>query len=205
MIDIIGKYDDLILKELKACEITIFLSEVETINNILCNFSFIKNIFFNKLCIDKKEALSELKNNKYVYSLKNINSELSEFQDIKVQLVKKLSNVLNGIASVIYKFFDLNKTEIISICWCLYNEKNTAYNDGWYMNGFFGVFYDLHRKMQRLSTIFKNRNELFNNKNTVKIETLKDTLIDALNYSVFLIIALKQPEFYLFYIKEEDE
>ena len=100
----------------------------------------------------------------------------------------------------ILKDIIVNEQNIDKKCWELYLHKNMQYGDAWYMNGLFGIFYDLHRKAVRVYNIIDDcqKSEI----NWRKHERMEDTLCDIILYCTMMSVALKQEDIFLFGTKE---
>lgn len=87
--------------------------------------------------------------------------------------------------------FNYSPHEALEKCWNIHVSKNRLYQDGWYKNGLFGIFYDLNRKMSRLDSIINENLEDC-------IETKKDTCLDLLNYCIMFAYGLKNTNICMF-------
>lgn len=161
------------------------------IQNILNNFSCVKSVFLEILCVDKLEFIEfidkQYSKSKNICFLKSLQQECLNYKKDDGYLSNLLDEMLCQLKVLAIKIIRLDYLNVAEKCWTIYLKKNSQYNDAWYTNGTFGIFYDLHRKMIRLQNIAVNMksccekasdNELF------------DTIIDSINYCIFLRVTL---------------
>lgn len=98
--------------------------------------------------------------------------------DVKESVVK-IAEILLGMIRFTSK---IEIEEIKRKAYNLYKTKNKFYNDSWHINGEIGTFWDLSRKLTRLNTMI-----CFGIESTLEDESLFDTMMDAFNYSVFML------------------
>lgn len=203
-----GKFDSQVFEILNSCKVIMDISFEDLVNKIMISFHNVKCIFLDQLCLDKIEFYKHIEKNicknNYDAFLKQIKKDILEFNDYNSKLLTDLYDILNFSASLLSRLKNLSKQQIVDENFKIYKLKNGSYNDAWSMNGRFGIFYDMHRKVVRLYNIcykdIKNSSEA----NRLYSDSINDTIIDLLNYCVFLIVALENQEFSLFNVKGND-
>jgi len=188
-----GKYDCQ-LKEI----IHTSINEENTSTNLLSiyfdSFVTVRDIFFDEFFFDKYSFLQELTDGVLNDDFDNmLKYEKAYWSNIINSMLHKM---IQSVKMILYKGLLIPHKEITEKCWEIYTTKNTHYGDAWFMNGSFGVFYDLHRKSARLfemvSTCQTKGTKLSSN------NAIVDTLIDIINYCSMLMVAISSDEILLF-------
>lgn len=152
-----GKYAKEIFAQLQDINIKKIKNLKNKFKEVLSTFSEIYTVFEN---IENEHSFGEL--SQYIS-----NGYLLKYRD--------------NIASISATLLKKEKTEIINDCWSIHQTKNKKYSDGWYYDGLRGVLKDLHRKNQRLKTMYES-NQLYS------LE--ESNLYDSLLYVIFLIVGI---------------
>ncbi len=194
-----GKFDSEIhtllfdSKNIKLDESTKFTTFFES-------FYIIKDIFLNELCVEKSVFLEEIKRKLEGLELEHWIQENQEKREMIHEILLISIEHMLYASKCILKDIIVNEQNIDKKCWELYLHKNMQYGDAWYMNGLFGIFYDLHRKAVRVYNIIDDcqKSEI----NWRKHERMEDTLCDIILYCTMMSVALKQEDIFLFGTKE---
>ncbi len=194
-----GKFDSEIhtllfdSKNIKLDESTKFTTFFES-------FYIIKDIFLNELCVEKSVFLEEIKRKLEGLELEHRIQENQEKREMIHEILLISIEHMLYASKCILKDIIVNEQNIDKKCWELYLHKNMQYGDAWYMNGLFGIFYDLHRKAVRVYNIIDDcqKSEI----NWRKHERMEDTLCDIILYCTMMSVALKQEDIFLFGTKE---
>ena len=194
-----GKFDSEIhtllfdSKNIKLDESTKFTTFFES-------FYIIKDIFLNELCVEKSVFLEEIKRKLEGLELEHRIQENQEKREMIHEILLISIEHMLYASKCILKDIIVNEQNIDKKCWELYLHKNMQYGDAWYMNGLFGIFYDLHRKAVRVYNIIDDcqKSELIWRKH----ERMEDTLCDIILYCTMMSVALKQEDIFLFGTKE---
>ena len=102
----------------------------------------------------------------------------------KELLITSVHNMAYYILDKCSSDFNYTAQKALDECWNIHVNKNHLYQDGWYKNGLFGIFYDINRKIARLNSIIDNNLDDC-------VETKKDTYLDLLNYCIMFSSGLK--------------
>ena len=157
-------------------------------------------IFLNELCVEKSVFLEEIKRKLEGLELEHWIQENQEKREMIHEILLISIEHMLYASKCILKDIIVNEQNIDKKCWELYLHKNMQYGDAWYMNGLFGIFYDLHRKAVRVYNIIDDcqKSEI----NWRKHERMEDTLCDIILYCTMMSVALKQEDIFLFGTKE---
>jgi hypothetical protein len=192
-----GKYD---------CQLKKVIYTPLDISNIDCgtclseffdSFISIRDIFLNEYCLDRYSLSQELP------FLKEKIFDRAECEELQYNksywnniIVVGLQKMIVCVKNILSTMLSISFEEIDDKCWELYVTKNLQYGDAWFMNGAFGVFYDLHRKSARLYEI--SLNCILKSERLSANVSIVDTLIDLVNYCAMLFVVVNSSDVLLF-------
>jgi len=152
------------------------------------SFITVRDVFFERARVHKFAISQNLTANSIM--------QQSECSNICYTMISKLHIMINNVKTLLCESLSISQQDVVDICWKLYLSKNSQYGDAWYMNGSFGVFYDLHRKSVRLYEMALTSQ--ITGEKLSSNSSFENTIIDTINYCTMLIIAIESCEIHLF-------